>query len=119
MKDLKLSEMLAMQKELCEKYVGIWEPLEPVKGRNSFLWMIEELGETISVIKKKKEEAIMEDSAVRAHFVEELADVMMYFNKILLCYDISPEEFSEAYAEKHKRNMERDFKKEHERFLGA
>ena len=32
---------------------------------------------------------------------------MMYFNDILLCYDISPEEFEQIYRAKHSRNMTR------------
>ena len=32
---------------------------------------------------------------------------MMYFNDVMLCYDITPEELEEVYQEKHRRNMER------------
>ena len=52
MSDLKLSEMMAMQKELWEKYRDSWSPMEPLYARNSILWMIEELGEVIAIIKK-------------------------------------------------------------------
>lgn len=49
----------------------------------------------------------MEDNAVRTHFIEELCDVMMYFNDVMLCYNISPQEFEQIYREKHHTNMGR------------
>ena len=49
----------------------------------------------------------MERPETRSHFVEELTDVMMYFNDALLAFHISPEELREAYVEKHERNMSR------------
>lgn len=117
MKDLKISEIMVLQKKLQKKYEGKWQPLEPVQGRNSLLWMIEELGEVISIIKKRGEEAVMKDKIVRTAFVEELADMLMYFNDALICYDISPEELSEAFMKKHEKNMGRDFIKEHSEYL--
>ena len=49
----------------------------------------------------------MTDKAVRKHFVEEMCDVMMYFNDVLLCYDIKPEELEKVYFEKHQKNLGR------------
>ena len=40
-------------------------------------------------------------------FIEEMADVLMYFNDVMLCYGITEEELKEAYTEKFKRNMTR------------
>lgn len=37
-----------------------WSPMEPKYGRDSLLWMIEEIGEVIAIVKKKKEYEIME-----------------------------------------------------------
>lgn len=99
--------MLAMQRELQEKYKNTWEPISPKTGRNKILWLMIELGEAADIIKKDGDPKIVDDPAVRAHFVEELADVMMFFNDILLCYDISAEELKEAYLKKHQRNMKR------------
>lgn len=45
MSDLKISEIMSMQKELQEKYKGQWMTLTPENGRSSLLWLIEELGE--------------------------------------------------------------------------
>ncbi|MDY5911927.1 MAG: hypothetical protein SPJ62_07990 [Inconstantimicrobium porci] len=39
----------------------------------------------------------MEDDEVRKHFIEEMCDVMMYFNDVMLCYDIKPKEFIDIY----------------------
>ncbi len=117
MVDLKVSEIQALQTQLKEKYQGVWNPLVPEHGRNSLLWMMEEVGEIISIIKKRGDAAIMEDAVVRKAFLEELADVTMYFHDMLICYGISGEEFSEAFLEKHKKNMSRDFVSEHNAFL--
>jgi len=117
MGDLRMSEMLAMQRALWEKNKEKWSPLEPAFARNSLLWMMEELGEVIAIIKKRGEADIMGDGVLRNEFVTELADVLMYYNNILLRYSISPSEISEAYRTKHEKNMGRDFGQEHKNFL--
>lgn len=117
MSDLKLSEIMSMQKELQEKYKDKWTPLSVENGRSSLLWMIEEMGEVIAIIKKRGEKDIMNDEAVRAAFVEELVDVMMFYNDALICYGITPEELSNAFIKKHLKNMGRDFINEHKQYL--
>lgn len=107
METFGFEEMQAIQKELQEKYKNQWEPLSPKAGRNKLLWMLAEAGEVAEVIKKQGDRAIMEDEAARTHFVEELCDVMMYFNDVMLCYSVSPEELASVYRKKHKKNMER------------
>ena len=99
--------MMAIQRELQEKYKNIWRPLSPGLGREQLLWMMIEAGEVADVIKKQGDAAIMEDTGTRRHFIEEMCDVMMYFNDVLLCYDITPEELVRIYREKHERNMKR------------
>lgn len=115
--DLRISEMMQMQRELWEKHKDKWSPMEPAYGRNSILWMMEELGEVIAIIKKKEENSIMEDATVRSCFVEELADVYMYFNDVMLRYGVTPDEISFAYLKKHCKNMGRDFEAEHNNYL--
>ena len=44
---------------------------------------------------------------MRDHLIEELADVLMYYNDILLCYGISAEELRNAYTQKFEKNMAR------------
>lgn len=107
MADLSFNEMQALAKELQEKYKSIWEPQIPENGRNHLLRMMIEAGEVADIIKKKGDEAIMKDNDIRNDFIEELCDVMMYFNDVMLCYDISVEDMREIYLKKHERNMKR------------
>ena len=60
--------------------------------------------EAYRIIKKLNEE-IAEYQADKS--IEEMADVLMYFNDVLLCYDITPEEFAAVYRKKHDTNMSR------------
>ena len=113
MNDLKISEMLEMHKELFELHKDEWSPMEAKYGRNFILFMIEEVGECISIIKKKGDDAIMNDETVRKAFVEEMSDVLMYFNETLLRYGISADELSTAYINKHERNMKRNYSAEY------
>ena len=41
------------------------------------------------------------------HVKEELADVLMYYTDVLLCYGVSPEELKRAYIGKFETNMKR------------
>lgn len=107
MENFGLNEMNIIQKQLQEKYKEKWGGLSPDKGRNQLLWMMIEVGEAADIIKKKGDSHIMNDEETRNHFLEELSDVLMYFNDVMLCYSISPEEIKKAYLEKHNKNMER------------
>ncbi len=107
MKDINLSHMHEIQQELQEKYVEKWGGLSPEIAKEKLLWMMIEVGEAADIIKKEGNAAIMERGEVRAHFIEELCDVMMYLNDVMLCYSITPEEMATAYEEKHRRNMNR------------
>lgn len=104
---LDMQEMKRLQQTLQERYAGWWEPVDAAHGKNKILWMMAELGEAIQVIKRHPESEIMAPGDVRRDFVEEMADVLMFFNDVLLCYDITPEEFEEVYRAKHSRNMTR------------
>ena len=44
---------------------------------------------------------------LRKHLVEEMADVLMYYNDVMLCYGITAEELKAAYTEKFEKNMKR------------
>ncbi len=107
MEDFGFLEMQEIQRQLQEKYKDKWESPAPRLGREVLLWLLTELGEVADIIKKDGDGKIMEDKGVRGHFIEEMADVMMYFNSVMLCYDISVEELKSVYLEKHQRNMER------------
>ena len=107
MDDFGIDEMLEMQKALQEKYKDKWKPICPDRGKEQLLWMIGETGEVIDIIKKHGGEQVSRDAVLRGHLIEELADVLMYFNDVLLCYGISAGELKQAYVSKFEKNMKR------------
>ena len=111
--DLSISEMLRMQQDLYELHKDNWHPVEPEYGRNFVLYMIEEIGEVIAVIKKKGDRAIMEETAVRNTFLSEMADVLMYYHDVLLRYGVTAEEISNAFMQKHNYDMARNYDAEY------
>ena len=111
--DLRISEMMQMQKDLFAIHAHEWTPMEPKFGKDFILYMIEEVGETISILKKKGHDAVMQDPVVRQAFLEEMADILMFYHEILLRFDVTPEEISQAYAGKHGYDMKRDYNKQY------
>jgi len=111
--DLTISQMMQLQKELFDVHKDQWFPLAPEYGKDSILYMVEEIGEAIAVLKKKGHIAVMEDPSVRQAFLSEMADILMYYHDALLRYDVSPAEISEAFLKKHRIDMERDYEREY------
>ena len=107
MAEFTIKEMQEMQKELQEKYKDKWEPICPEIGQNKLLWMIGEIGEVIDIVKKNGGRNSSEDESIRKDLVEEMADVLMYFNDVMLCYGISEDELKVSYISKFERNMKR------------
>ncbi len=107
MADFTINEMLKMQRQLQEKYKDKWEPICADIGQNKLLWMLGEIGEVIDIVKKNGGRKASEDEYIRKELVEEMADVLMYYNDILLCYGITPDELKASYTEKFERNMKR------------
>ena len=107
MKNFTIAEMQQMQKALQEKYKDKWEPICPEIGQNKLLWMIGEIGEVIDIVKKNGGTKASTEEDIRGELIEEMADVLMYFNDVMLCYDISEEELKLAYQNKFERNMKR------------
>ena len=107
MSELNIEKLIELQKELQEQYKGKWAPVCPETAKSKLLYLFIEAGEAADVIKKQGDDEIMNHPATRKHFIEEMFDTLMYFNDILLCYGITPEEFEAAYLEKHARNMKR------------
>ena len=107
MDDFGINEMLEMQRTLQEKYKGKWKPICPDRGKDQLLWMIGEIGEVIDIIKKHGSEKASQESGLREHMIEELVDVLMYYNDVLLCYGISVEELKKTYVSKFEKNMKR------------
>ncbi len=107
MKEFTINEMQEMQKMLQEKYKEKWNGLSPETGKNQLLWMVGEIGEVIDIVKKHGGVNASQNEDLRKQLIEELADVLMYYNDVLLCYDISSEELKSAYIQKFERNMKR------------
>lgn len=104
---MDLSRMQAIQQELQAKYGEDWIKMAPENAHYSILWAIGEVGEMIDIIKKQGYQAVMEDPETRKEFIKEWVDVMMFMMDITLCLDISPEEITQLYEEKHAYNMKR------------
>ena len=107
MEEFTINEMLQMQRALQEKYKDQWEGISVDVGKNKLLWLIGEVGEVIDVVKKHGGLKASSEENLLKELIEELADVLMYYNDILLCYDISSEELKKVYIEKFERNMKR------------
>lgn len=56
---------------------------------------------------KNGSEKAVSDSILREKLIEELADVLMYYNDVLLCYGITTDELKHSYTNKFKKNMTR------------
>lgn len=107
MSDFGINEMLEMQSTLQDRYKDRWPPICPERGKDQLLWMVGEIGEVIDIIKKHGDELACRDAGLRGQLIEELADVLMYYNDVLLCYGISADELRESYTCKFERNMKR------------
>lgn len=107
MTDFTINEMQEMQKRLQDQYKGRWEPISPETGKNKLLWMIGEIGEVIDIVKKHGDQKAIADAELREHLIEELADVLMYYNDVMLCYGISADELKRSYTNKFEKNMTR------------
>lgn len=102
-----IEDMQKMQQTLQDKYKDKWEKIGPSAGKHKLLWMIGEIGEVIDIIKKNGDFKSIEDEQIRKDLVEEMADVLMYYNDVLLCFGISEDELKEAYTNKFYKNMKR------------
>jgi NTP pyrophosphatase (non-canonical NTP hydrolase) len=102
-----------MSHELWNENRDKWAPMTPEHANTFILYMIEEIGEVISIVKRKSTDELMVQGKAREHLVEELSDVMMYYADVLNRFGITSEELSQAYLKKHKKNLKRDFESEH------
>ncbi|MCM1261827.1 MAG: MazG-like family protein [Butyrivibrio sp.] len=109
MTDFGINEMLDMQKRLQDQYKDKWkwEEISPEAGKHKLLWMIGEIGEVIDIVKKHGDRKASDDIELRKDLVEEMADVLMYYNEVMLCYGISADELKQAYTTKFEKNMTR------------
>ena len=107
MSGFSIEEMQGMQKALYEKYKHKWEPICPAVGQSKLLWMIGEIGEVIDIVKKNGGQKSSSDAQLREQLVGEMADVLMYYNDVLLCYGITADELKQVYTDKFEKNMKR------------
>ncbi len=107
MADFSINEMQEMQKALQDRYKHKWKPICAEEGRNKLLWMIGEIGEVIDIVKKHGGTIASTDKDLRKDLVEEMSDVLMYFNDVMLCYGITADELKQAYTEKFEKNLKR------------
>ncbi|MBP0982220.1 MAG: nucleotide pyrophosphohydrolase [Oscillospiraceae bacterium] len=105
--DFGIDEMQKMQIKLQNKYKDKWESICPETGKNKLLWMIGEIGEVIDIVKKNGGTKATSDTQLRKALVEEMADVLMYYNDVMLCYGITADELKQAYIDKFEKNMNR------------
>ena len=107
MADFSINEMQEMQQALQDKYKDRWEPICPETGQNKMLWMVGEIGEVIDIVKKHGAVNALTQEGLRKDLVEEMADVLMYYNDVMLCYGITADELKQAYTGKFEKNMKR------------
>lgn len=107
MSEFTINEMLEMQRILQDKYKDKWESICPENGKNKLLWMIGEIGEVIDIVKKNGGAKASTDEKLRKDLVEEMADVLMFYNDVMLCYGITSDELKDVYKQKFETNMRR------------
>lgn len=110
-KDISIAKMKEMQMELFKLHKDEWkDDMYPEAARNHMLYMIEEIGESISIIKKKGIDAIMNDERVRENFITEMTDVARYYIEVLNRLGITSEEYAKCYINKHNECINRNYK---------
>lgn len=111
-RDISISEMKKMQLELFELHKDEWgNDMHPEAAINHMLYMIEEIGESISIIKKKGINEIMSNPVIRKDFITEMTDVARYYIEVLNRLNITTEEYTYCYIKKHQDCINIDYKK--------
>ena len=74
---------------------------------NGVMGLCGESGQVIDIVKKNGGQKVCTDEMLRKHLIEEMADVLMFYNDVMLCYGITTDELERAYTEKFEKNMKR------------
>ena len=61
----------------------------------------------MDIVKKHGGGKASSNEGLRKDLIEEMADVLMYYNDVMLCYGITADELRQAYTEKFEKNMKR------------
>ncbi|MFI3326073.1 MAG: nucleotide pyrophosphohydrolase [Clostridia bacterium] len=113
MSEINFTDMNKMQLDLHKAHPS-WGMPRPEIAKDTTLYMVEEIGEMVAILKKKGEDAILNNEIVRENFTTEMVDVLMYLNKLMLCFEITPQEISDAFVKKHNYNLEREWQKQND-----
>lgn len=107
--NLSISDLMQMQWALHNLNEEWRKAISPQHGSRHLFLMMEEIGELSSIIKKRGDVAIMDNPQVRAAFIEEASDILAYLTNTLLCYKISPSEWSQSIQQKNQKNLKRNW----------
>ena len=107
--DVMIQEMLDLQNRLYDKCgkQNQWLTYTPDNAQLHWLYMLGEAGEVIDALKKNSLETLLQPGPARDHMIEEMADTLMFFVDTMACMNVTADELSQAYREKHERNVKR------------
>jgi len=111
-KDISISQMLSLSQKLYQKHKKEWRKATPENNIYWIAWLIGEIGEVIDIVKKQGTNKIMHDQKTRKAMLREITDCYMYLADILNRYKFTEKEFSQAYFQKMKYNLKRNYKRE-------
>ena len=115
---MTVRDMMDYQRRLQEKYKGVWEGDAPETAQHHLLYAVEEIGEVSAILRKRGAANTAGDPELQDRLCEEMADVFMFLNDVMICENITPEQFEAAYLKKMEKNLQRDFVKEHSEYIG-
>lgn len=106
---MTIQEMLDLQNRLYDKCgkENRWLTYTPDNAQLHWLYMLGEAGEVIDALKKNSLDTLLQLGPARDHMIEEMADTLMFFVDTMACMDVTADELSQAYREKHERNIKR------------
>lgn len=115
-KDISIEEMKNMQLELFNIHKEEWgNDMYPEAAKDHMLYMIEEVGECIAIMKKKGINEIMNNPKIREDFIIEMTDVARYYVDVLNRLKITSEEYANCYMKKHKECIHTNYTKKWEK----
>jgi NTP pyrophosphatase (non-canonical NTP hydrolase) len=74
--------------------------------RDMILYLLEEAHELLRETNFKTYKKVRKPISID-NIQEELSDIGHFFLNLLICWDVTPEKFADAFEKKHKKNIER------------